>query len=122
MEGLVDDLGPIGEMEVALVDWLVSLLWRVRRVLRAESGIFEMHEPTEDEDFLRKMGQRQPLTPSGRIAAAVARDAKDADTLTKLARYDTGLQRQFFRIKHELERMQAARKGETATLPRIQGQ
>jgi hypothetical protein len=38
LQGLVDDLKPEGTLETILVDQLATILWRSRRVLRAESA------------------------------------------------------------------------------------
>jgi hypothetical protein len=38
---LADDLSPVGPVEELLVDQMVSCMWRYRRLLRVETGLFE---------------------------------------------------------------------------------
>ncbi len=56
---------------------------------------------------------RQPAL-SGR---AFIQEAANADTFTKLARYEAAIERGMYRALHELQRLQAARTGEPVTLP-----
>jgi hypothetical protein len=39
-EGLVAELGPVGELEVRLVADIIAYHWRLRRLRRIEAGIF----------------------------------------------------------------------------------
>lgn len=45
------------------------------------------------------------------LGAAFLRDAKEADAFSKLSRYETTIERTLYRALHELERLQAVRKG-----------
>ena len=45
------------------------------------------------------------------------RDARSTNALTKLSRYEAAIERSLYRARHELERLQAARKGASVTPP-----
>jgi hypothetical protein len=63
--------------------------------------------------FLRlTAGEEQPLVPEDldpddAIAHAWISDADSGDALVKIARYQTALERSFFRALHELERLRS---------------
>jgi len=40
IESVHAELGPVGEVETQLTDRIVSCLWRLRRVIRVEAGLF----------------------------------------------------------------------------------
>lgn len=44
-------------------------------------------------------------------------DAKDSDTFSKLARYETALERSLYKALHEFQRLQAARNGQPVPIP-----
>jgi hypothetical protein len=52
-----------------------------------------------------------------RITRSFSEDAAGSDTLSKIARYETGLERSLFKFLHELERRQAARRGLSVPIP-----
>ena len=45
------------------------------------------------------------------IGLAFIRDATQADALSKLSRYETGIERSLYRVLHELQRLQTNRTG-----------
>ncbi len=111
---------PAGPAEEFLVDRMVLACWRLRRlaamevrVLRCESGA--NHELRDLMRTAREaiLGTGQPSPPPAAIedpiARAYIRDCNGANTLSKLARYQTALERSFYRSAHELERLRAAR-------------
>ncbi len=51
------------------------------------------------------------------IGGAFLRDARSTNALTKLSRYEAAIERSLYRARHELERLQAARKGAAVTPP-----
>jgi hypothetical protein len=51
------------------------------------------------------------------LATAFAHDASQMDSLGRLSKYETALERRFQRLLHELQRLQAARAGQHAPPP-----
>lgn len=48
------------------------------------------------------------------LGSAFIEDARETDALSKLSRYETAIERSLYRALHELQRLQAARKGGVA--------
>jgi hypothetical protein len=91
-------LQPVGELEVLLVDRIVTAAWRLRRVLAMETSLFETYRA---DSF--------PVSPPVRLGHVIRRD--HGDRLTRVLRYETTLERSLYKALHELQRLQAARAG-----------
>jgi len=102
-ERLMAALDPVGELELVLADRIISLRWRLRRVAEIEAGILT------DSDVLD--GNAPTL------GDAFKRDSTHANALSKLSRYETSMERSWYKALHELQRLQAARQGEYVPLP-----
>jgi|SRR5262249_52355656 len=110
-DALLAEFAPVGELEAALVDRVVSCIWRLRRVQRTEVGVFEFNKRGTHELLIEKLGQDPPLAPDARVGRVFAKEAAGADTFSKLARYEAAIERSWFRALHELQRLQLARAG-----------
>ena len=86
-------LAPLGELELLLADRIVSIAWRLRRAISLETLLFD----TERGD-------------SSAYKGALAYKS-DRDKLQLLSRYELTLERSLFRALHELQRLQAERRG-----------
>ena len=82
-------LAPVGELELLLVDRIVSTAWRLRRLVSVEAMLFDK-EQTLDHAFNHY----------GREKMGV------------LSRYEVTLERSLYKALHELQRLQAARDGQ----------
>lgn len=103
-ERLMEELRPVGELELLLVERVVSCVWRLRRALRVEVEVLERDRSdtlTGDDQGLALAWMRK------------------LDTLTNLNRYEVTLERALYRALHELERQQAKRRGEAVSLPAV---
>lgn len=111
-EAMIKTLKPEGELEMHLVERIVLLSWRMRRAARVEAEI-----------LVDKMELTLPDALEGRTSISVGqaflRDAKGADGLSKLSRYEAALDRALYRALHELQRLQAARRGAPVSLPQV---
>jgi hypothetical protein len=112
-EALVLELAPVGELGVLLADRVIACAWRLRRAQGVEVGVFEHREPSKADQMLARLarGREEDATPSSRLGQAFVEDGQSGDTFSKLARYETTLERSLFRALHELQRLQAARAG-----------
>jgi hypothetical protein len=151
-ERLHEALAPSGHLETLLVDRIVVLEWRLRRVIRMEAGVLawyqggvlveraragvrkyertaltdleKMLEPTITNDeahraadaSLREVIAQQEGNATT-LGLALVRDAEGPDALSKLSRYETTIERGFYRTLHELQRLQAARAGQAVAPP-----
>ena len=103
-ERLTAELRPVGELELLLVERVVTCVWRLRRALRIEVEVLEGGR----SDILT--GDDQGLA-TGWI--------RRRDTLANLNRYEVTLERALYRALHELERQQARRRGEAVSVPAV---
>jgi hypothetical protein len=88
------DLAPVGEMELVLTDKFVSTSWRLRRIVQAESMLYEKQGSTL-EAFT---GYRN-------------------ENMYRISRHEAQLERAFYRVMHELERLQDKRGGQYVPPP-----
>lgn len=93
-----EELRPANEMEMILVERIISNTWRLRRALRGEREMIE-----EDIDGLYS-GKKS-------FGQALSVDFANSDSYGKFTRYETCLERGIYRALHELQRLQAARNG-----------
>jgi hypothetical protein len=98
--GLYADWQPVGTTERALVDLLISTLWRSRRLHTVEAGLFEMYKVYKNID--------------GGPATAFVQDGLQVDSFGRLVKSESALERRLFRLINQLERLQKKRKGEVA--------
>jgi hypothetical protein len=87
-------LVPVGELELLLVDRIISTAWRLRRLVAVETMLFNK-EAALDHAFNNY----------GREKMGV------------LSRYEVTLERSLYKALHELQRLQAARDGQVVPLP-----
>lgn len=92
--GVFDDLKPIGAMESLLVDKIVSYAWRLRRAVEAESiflqkGLTKSWEPKTLDAFFEGL---------------------EAKKIQNISRYETTIERHFYRSLKELRDIQSIRR------------
>jgi hypothetical protein len=113
-ERLIAELRPEGELEHMQVEQIVTARWRLRRLRRVEAGIFDVEltraasgtfAPTHSETTM--------------LGMSFIRDAKGANALSKLSRYEIPIERSLYRALHELQRLQAARHAEGNVSPPV---
>jgi hypothetical protein len=93
-DNLMAETEPQGEIETILVDRIVSCIWRLRRAVRVESDILS--------DNWNNLLPYTHQTVAG---------------WQSLGRYETMIERQFYKAVHELERLQRMRRGENTAVP-----
>ena len=110
-ESLLADLAPEGELECMLADRIVAASWRLRRTVRIEREILvaDLHEGV-------KLGCKSSYTNST-LGRCVAGDTARYNTYGKLCRYEAHIERGLYKALHELQRLQAARKGQPVLAP-----
>jgi len=99
--GLTERLGPEGGVEELLLDELVGVLWRLRRLARVELGLYAMGL---EAPVLRA------LSGAGEASAALGvAFSSQAASFAVLTRYESALVNRLRRALADLERLQAAR-------------
>ena len=126
LKGITESLAPEGDFEEELAARIASLLWRLRRVTRHETattrGIIEGIQSKIDYANARIADREE-----GGELISDARTYKDQERhlvldpyyLDNIMRYEAHLHRQCLQTLHELEALQARRRGETPHLARL---
>ena len=143
--GMLLDLKPVGALECELVRRIIALSWRLRRVEKIEASVitWRFHQIQEElaSELLERLTGKRPSIESSdperykqvqefrnyhleaknsdfaTVGAVFVRDNREENAFSKLSRYETSLDRALSRTLHELERRQAARKGQPVPLP-----
>ncbi len=126
VDGIVANLAPEGSLEEELARRIASLLWRLRRVIRYESAVINHRVHTTKQDlriadsYLAPKRRAVPDPDPQRVAAhQEARVIPAGDDIDKIMRYETHLHRHYVQTLHELEALQARRRGEETHLARL---
>lgn len=98
------ELKPETELELILVDRIVSNTWRLKRALKGEKEMIEC-------DIEDVFGSNK------NFGSALSHDFANYDSYGKFTRYETSLERGIYRALHELQRIQATRAGEKMPAP-----
>lgn len=105
---LRQELAPQGELEIILVDRMISSIWRLKRALKVEKALMSYaYEEGLNDKWNNKTGDE-------RYACKCMLVGSDNEVVQ---RYETTIERQIYRALHELIRLQAARKGEKPPAP-----
>ncbi len=110
---MLTDLAPEGAVEELLAERIIVNAWRLERAVQMVTAVIA-HRTSEAEVELAE-SQR----PGDPLALGLIRDAGGADALSKLGRYERALERSVDRTRHELERLQAARRGDDVPPPAV---
>lgn len=105
-------LAPEGELELILVDRIISNVWRLRRLLRVEKSTMEWSRDDTLYDSLDFGGKSE-----GQKERKAERDMITCFAIPHILRYETTIERSLIKALHELQRLQAARNGESAVAP-----
>ena len=105
---LRQELAPQGELEIILVDRIISSIWRLKRALKVETALMSYaYEEGLNDKWNNETGDE-------RYACKCMLVGSDNEIVQ---RYETTIERQIYRALHELIRLQAARKGEKPPAP-----
>lgn len=99
-------LQPIGEMEVFLVDRIITCAWRLRRVLSAEVSVLK-------EQCTDIFGEEKS------IGLAFIRDGNGSDTISRLSRYESAIERSLYKALDRLLQLQEIRRGSETPVTEI---
>jgi hypothetical protein len=93
-ENILDDLQPIGAMEILLVEKIVNYAWRLRRAVQAETIFLEAG----------LTNKWNPMTLDSFFGGA------DSKKIQNISRYETTIEKHFYRSLKELREVQAIRR------------
>ena len=108
-ENLKLTLQPANPIEMFLVDKIITDTWRLKRAMKIET---EMMQNGID----RELSSGFDLEETKNLGKAIS---GNLDSYGKLTRYVTTIERGIYRALHELQRLQAQRRGQDVPLPLI---
>lgn len=121
-EAMLEGLAPEGAVELWLAGQFIAGCWRLRRAGTLErevvaAGLEEWHLLTkaEEEEIARPKAEMKDLTP----ARVMANTMQRTDTYSKICRYESHLQKGLYAARHELQRLQATRRGREVAPPAV---
>jgi hypothetical protein len=126
-DGIVESLSPVGALEEDLAQSLAQIRWRLRRVTRFETAAIN-HRVHSTGGWLaigQAPGSGLPrgelAEPDPMLVAAYQERAvvPFESELGQITRYEAHLHRLYLQTRHDLEALQAARRGERASVARI---
>ena len=119
--GLLKHFDPVGWLEELWVEKIAVWSWRLRRLIRFESGQISLALARHSYD-LRQSRADELAEPESALSSDPEIDAMtdhlflpEKEDLDKLLRYEAMINRQLNHAIAELERVQARRKGEVTT-------
>ncbi len=96
-DAFFDEYHPAGPTETLLVEQMAISAWRLRRLRALETGLFNVRiSDLRDDDH------DPPLDPRAR---AFVYDTSGSRSIETLSRYETRIERSFYRALHELQRL-----------------
>lgn len=98
-QGLYSALCPQSTLEEILVEKIINSAWRLRRITKVENEVLG------SKDSFCDRGMRYSFYGS------------DGDCLQNLSRYQSALERTFYKALHELQRLQGMRMGQLVPAP-----
>jgi len=107
-----DELKPVGPLQTFLVQQIVMAAWRLSRLRTLEAGLFQLRSINDKQDL--ETDYTNNLSQRVRLAYHFRRDIAGQNTVNMLGRYETRVERSFYRALHELQRFQAPPKEKVA--------
>ena len=115
--GFIESYRPVSPAEEFLVNRMILAAWRLHRLMAMESRVLRYHagEGLSDAQVIRYLrssllDEEQPDSagsqdppPEDLIALGWIRDGNGPNTMIKLLRYQTSLERSFYRALHQLQ-------------------
>ncbi len=131
LQDLHDLLRPIGDNEELVVKRIAAAQWRLDRAFALETGIYREEstnlntidrQKRELHELRISKGQKDPFPPDPHepddlLARAFMADGKGPDNFTRLARYETAIERSIERGMKHLKALQAARIAQRPAVP-----
>jgi hypothetical protein len=128
LDGIIDSYEPVGQLETEHTATIASLMWRRRRVPRFEVATIAARIQKTEEDLQVEQANLDgtldwdnlPHVPPERVAEhQQLRILPPDNELDKIMKYEAHLHRMQVQTQHELEALQARRKGERSPLNRV---
>ncbi len=131
LQDLHDHLRPVGDSEELVVQRIAAAQWRLDRAFALETGIYREESTIlnridrnkrEHHELCISKGEKEsfpadPHEPDDLLARAFMQGGKGPDNFTRLARYETAIERSIERGMKHLKALQAARNAQCPAAP-----
>ncbi len=131
LQDLHDHLRPVGDSEDLAVQRIAAAQWRLDRAFALETGIYREESTIlnridrnkrEHHELCISKGEKEsfpadPHEPDDLLARAFMSDGKGPNNFTRLARYETAIERSIERGMKYLKALQAARNAQCPAVP-----
>jgi hypothetical protein len=127
-DGIIASLAPEGMLEEAFAERVALLLWRLDRVAHYETAVLNRQVIQTESDLATadayldgtlSKGELPEVDPDDVATHQHTRVIPGGDAAEKIMRYETHLHRLWVQTLHELEALQARRRGERTHLARL---
>ena len=115
-EQLYEEHDPVGSMETHLVERIITLIWRLKRVIRAQTAALNsLHYSHKNKDrrlgaILKRNKPDSPPPPDHEFGEVTVKDTANYKVIDNLLLQERRLENSLFRTIAELERKQMIRK------------
>jgi hypothetical protein len=114
LNGYLEELQPVGLLEVRLVQQMAWAEWRQIRAIRVESATLDRQMDVDDEQ--KWQHDDHAVDDDTRTCHAMRKLVDDSNQLQHLSRYETRFNRMYFRALKQLLELQEKRRSEGARL------
>jgi hypothetical protein len=97
---------PVGPTEDLLVHQMVMSAWRLQRLRAIETSLFNLRMRALKPDMERELSK---ITETERLAFVFRDDTRNSGAFANLSRYETRIERSFYKALRELQHLQATR-------------
>ncbi|HEG42556.1 MAG TPA: hypothetical protein ENH94_00755 [Phycisphaerales bacterium] len=116
-EQLYKEHDPVGSMETHLVERIITIIWRLKRVIRAQTAALNsLHYSHNNKPVIRgldailKPKNDSPPPPDHEFGEVIVKDTVNSKVIDNLLLQERRLENSLFRTIAELERKQMIRK------------
>jgi hypothetical protein len=107
------ELAPKGELELILIDRIISSTWRLKRAIGMERCFIQEEYDDCEVDIFGKKKNKDDKTWS----LMISRELGECNSWLNLIRYETTIEKQIYKALHELLRLQSSRRGDKLPIP-----
>jgi len=107
------ELVPEGEMELLLVDRIITSTWRLRRAIQIERAFLQSEYNNSSFDSYNEIPRSRDKTWNHIVSRELGNDT----AWLNLLRYETAIEKQIYKALHELMRVQSAKRGGKPLVP-----
>ncbi len=103
-ERMLDELEPVGEVELSLAERIVSLSWRLKRAEKLQAAAFDSLYAEQRHPLCETLEESQDADGDSTLGRALVRDFADGRVLERMLMYERRIEQSLYRTMAELKR------------------